>query len=128
MNGTAIASVHAREPLLVRGSMESGRDAFSPALRAAREADVARQAREAAAQLVSIALVQPVFAQLRESSLARGPFAPGDAERRFGPMLDQELADRVTSGSNFPLIDDLARRLAAHSARAPGAEGSRREA
>jgi hypothetical protein len=80
-------------------------------------------ASETAAQLVSIALVQPILAQLRESSLAEGPFAPGDAERRFGPMLDQELAERITRGTHFPLTDAVARRLDQGPVQLPGESG-----
>lgn len=68
--------------------------------------------REAVEQLVASSLVLPSLAVLRESSMSAAPFAPGGAERRFGPLLDQELADQVTQGANFPLVDVIVNRLA----------------
>jgi hypothetical protein len=34
------------------------------------------------------------------------------AEKRFGPMLDQHLADRIVEVSNFDLVDAIAERYA----------------
>ena len=59
----------------------------------------------------------------RESSMAAGPFAPGDAERRFGPMLDQQLADRITRTARFPLIDRIEQQIA-DAARPAGPRGA----
>ncbi len=67
--------------------------------------------REAATQLVSSAFLQPIFAQLRESSLAEGPFKAGAAERRFGPLLDSHLADHVAGATRFNLVDAIVNRL-----------------
>ncbi|MHC5113320.1 MAG: hypothetical protein ACYTGP_02685 [Planctomycetota bacterium] len=69
------------------------------------------EAREAAEQLVSSALVMPILSMLRENSRMEEPFAPGPAERRFGPMLDQLVADRIVRKANFPLVDRLTDRL-----------------
>lgn len=68
--------------------------------------------REAVEQLIASSLVLPVLATVRESNMSTGPFAPGAAERRFGPLLDQHFADRVTKGSNFQLVDAIVDRLA----------------
>lgn len=68
-------------------------------------------AREAATAFVSSAFIMPVLAALREGSAAEGPFAPGTAERRFGPMLDQQLADRITGAARFPLVEALMQQL-----------------
>ena len=67
--------------------------------------------REAAEQLVATTLVVPILAQLRETSRAAGPFAPSTAEKRFGPLFDQALSDRIVKGANFPLVDHLQRHL-----------------
>ena len=66
-------------------------------------------AREAASQLVASTLILPVLQQLRESGFMSpdNPLAPTSAERRFGPLLDQEIADRITNATNFPLIDAI---------------------
>jgi len=68
--------------------------------------------RQAVEGLVSSALVLPALATLRESSLAAQPFAPGPAEKRFGPLLDQHIADRITSAADFPLVEAIVDKLA----------------
>jgi len=88
----------------------AGGTGFAAALGAARSADTSI-ARTAAEQFVSGVFIQPVLAMMRESSMAAGPFAPGDAERRFGPMLDQRLADSITRTARFPLIDRIERQI-----------------
>ena len=42
---------------------------------------------------------------MREHSQATGPFAPNISEKRFGPLMDQHIADRITKAANFPLVD-----------------------
>jgi len=73
------------------------------------------RARSAAEQLVAIALVQPILARARASSGAAAPFAPSEAERRMGSLLDAELAQRVTRSARFELVGALAERLAQHA-------------
>jgi Rod binding domain-containing protein len=80
------------------------------------------EAREVAEKLVAEVFIEPVLTSLREHSRAAGPFAAGDAERRFGPMLDQHIADRVTRSARLPLVDEIARRLAAHTAHGKAAD------
>jgi len=75
--------------------------------RAARE----QRAREAAAQFVGSAFIQPLLAQLHESPFAAGPFAPNEAERRFAPIFDQVMSDRIAKATNFALTDAVAQRL-----------------
>jgi Rod binding domain-containing protein len=66
-------------------------------------------ARDAAEQLVAISFIQPVLSSLRESNMAADPFGPGDAERRFGPMWDAAIAQRVVKARGFGLVDAVAR-------------------
>ncbi len=68
-------------------------------------------AREAATQLVAEALIMPVLESMRDSPMLRPPFAPGFAEKRFAPLLDQQIADRITGASNFSLVDQIVDRL-----------------
>lgn len=68
-------------------------------------------ARGAAAQFVGIAFIQPILARMSESRFAAGPFAPNEGERRFRPMLDAALSDRIAGAAHFPLTDAVARRL-----------------
>jgi hypothetical protein len=83
------------------------RASFAEQLRSAGRGKLVEEARTASEQLVSSAFILPVLAELRSSSMSEGPFAPGDTERRFGPVLDQHIADRLTQRSHFPLVDRL---------------------
>lgn len=84
---------------------------------AAREGSPAALAREAAKTLFTEAFVKPVFASMREGSLASDMFAPGAAERRFQPILDTALAERVTDGGKFAIVDEVAQRFEKNIAR-----------
>jgi Rod binding domain-containing protein len=68
-------------------------------------------ATEAARDLVAMTLVQPVLASLRDSSMAAEPFKPGIAERRFGPLLDAEIARQLVTARGFGLVEAVARNL-----------------
>ena len=70
-----------------------------------------QMARAAAARLVASAFIQPVLSSLRERPFAAPPFEPGPMEKRFGLMLDWQIADRITEAANFPLVDAVADRL-----------------
>jgi hypothetical protein len=72
--------------------------------------------RKASQQLVAAALVEPALASMREGSTAVEPFAPTTAEKRFGPMLDSMLADRIVGASNFELPKMIERQLTARMA------------
>lgn len=85
--------------------------ASSLAARAPRE----QQAREAAEEFVSVSLVQPILQELRSQNNAAAPFAPGDAERTFGALLDAEIARRIVRKADFPLVDEVARALLKHT-------------
>jgi Rod binding domain-containing protein len=69
------------------------------------------QARLAAEQFVSIAMVQPLLAQLRESNHAAAPFAPSQGEKQFQSLFDAQIAQRITRAKHFPLVDAVAERL-----------------
>jgi Rod binding domain-containing protein len=70
-----------------------------------------QQARDAAEKFVSISLVQPILAQLRENSQAAPPFAPSNGEKQFRALLDAHIAQEVTHAARFPVVDAVARRL-----------------
>jgi hypothetical protein len=83
---------------------------------ASKEAD----ARTAAEGLVTAALVQPIFKQLRESAgAAPPPFGPGPGERSFRGMLDTTIAQKLVTSQNWPLVDRLARDLLNRSGTGP---------
>ena len=48
-----------------------------------------------ARQLVGQAFLAPLLKEVRESTSAHGMFAPGAAEKRFGPIVDHQMADAL---------------------------------
>lgn len=72
--------------------------------KAAREGNPQELAYEAAVRLVSDAFIKPMLAQMRSSSNMMKPFAAGDAEKTFRPMLDGELSDRIARSGSFDLV------------------------
>lgn len=88
-------------------------EGFDSALRRALGGDqqTKQTPRQAAEEFISMALVQPILEQLRETNQSAGPFAPGDAEKRFGPMLDAEIAHRMVKSAGWGLVDAVASRL-----------------
>ncbi|HBS28459.1 MAG TPA: hypothetical protein DEB06_03185, partial [Phycisphaerales bacterium] len=70
-----------------------------------------RTARRTAEEFVASSLVLPVLKALREQNNAAAPFAPGAGEKMFGPLLDDEIAVRISQAQRFPLVDRLARDL-----------------
>jgi Rod binding domain-containing protein len=78
---------------------------------------VAERARDGAEQFVSIALVQPLLKQLRESNTAAPPFAPTGAEKQFQSMFDAQIAQGLTRASRFGLVDRIAADLVKHARR-----------
>lgn len=65
------------------------------------------QARAAAEQFVSVALIQPLLSQLRGSNQAAPPFAPTQGEKQFQSMFDASIAQQITRAKRFPLVDRL---------------------
>jgi len=95
----------ARPSVADLGSLRAASTAApSSGARADRPRDPHALATEAARTLVREAFVRPVFEELHKGSLAAGPFRPGTAERRFRPMLDGMLADRIVERSDFALV------------------------
>jgi Rod binding domain-containing protein len=88
------------------------------------EDQAAAQARTAAEQLVSIALVQPMLKRVRESNNAAPPFGPTKGSKTFGTMLDAAYAAEMTSSTRWGLIDSVAQRMMARLN--PGAQSAQR--
>ena len=79
--------------------------------RAVQQGDKESQVRQSAEELVAIALIQPILAEMRASNDAAPPFAPGPYEKQFGSLMDAEVSRRLVKAQNFPLVDRLARDL-----------------
>lgn len=80
--------------------------------RTTRDAEITAAARVLTAQ----ALVAPILKELRANSNAWGPFAAGDAEKSFGPMLDLAIADRIAASPRLGVATILEERLRAREA------------
>jgi len=68
----------------------------------------ARQ-KEAAQDMVAIALVQPILKGLRDGNRAAAPFGPGPAEKQFGGFVDAQWSRSLVRGGNFPLVNAVQR-------------------
>ncbi len=103
------------------GAVLAGRDAdaFSAVLTRAAGGQQREDVRQAAAQLVSSTFIVPVLQSMHDSPFLEPPFAPGYAQKRFQPLLDQHVADRLTSAARFPLIDIITDRLIGAEETAP---------
>lgn len=116
------------QPSTPKTPVQSGADKdkpFSLALRREVQGQTAaEQARSAAEEFVAGTLVLPVLSQLRQTNMAAEPFAPGHYEKSFGPILDIEIAMRMTRAQGFDLVDAVAHGLLRHdsSAGAPARE------
>ncbi len=77
---------------------------------AAALADPRAAARRSAEQMVASLFVQPLLDMALESD-AEGPFAPGQGEKTFGPLLNQRLADEIVRKARLPLVDAVVDRV-----------------
>lgn len=82
------------------------------------------QARRAAESFVAMTFVQPLLTQLRETNNAAPPFAPTPGEKQFQGLADAELAQRIVSRANWPLVDRIAGDLLKHAQRSAAADAS----
>jgi len=67
--------------------------------------------RQAAQQLVAIALVQPLLAQARLDTFQTPMFHGGQAEKMFGAQLDSLIAQQITSRTGLPIVDSVYRHI-----------------
>lgn len=74
----------------------------------------------AARQLVGQAFLVPLLKEVRESTSAHGIFAPGVAEKRFGPIIDHQMADALMTRLDLDLIAKVRQDIA--NQEAPKAE------
>ncbi len=69
------------------------------------------EARKAAEGLIATSFIKPILSQVRESNHAPAPFGPTNAEKQFGSLLDNRLADEIVHASQFPIVDRLVERF-----------------
>ncbi len=94
-------------PITSRRDLFTGTELSAEFVKDNSESTRSDRARQAAEQLVASTLVKPILQSLRESNNAAGPFAPTQADKQFGPLLDAQLADKIVSASKFDLVDRL---------------------
>ena len=74
-------------------------------------ADVSSSAYEradaVARQLVGQAFLVPLLKEVRESTSAQGMFAPGAAEKRFGPIVDHQMADALMTRLDLDVVTNV---------------------
>jgi len=108
---TAEPTSLARAPQPPRAALRARQQEFEAALSRqqaqARSGD-AQSARDAAADFVAAAFIEPLLKHLRENSVAAPPFAPGPGEKQFRGIADAQIARRVARAANFPLVDRIA--------------------
>ncbi len=66
-----------------------------------------QQIEQAARQLVASTFIVPILSALRESPFQTSMFGPTMAEKRLGPVFDQQLADRIVAKAEFPLVSRI---------------------
>jgi Rod binding domain-containing protein len=122
VNSAALSPISAAGPAMLDPSLLRPRTGLADdqqqfaailAQQTTQESTPEERARKAAEQLVSTALVQPIFKRLRESNNAAAPFGPNQAEKTFGSMLDTSYSERMVTSQNWGLVDQLARRMLA---------------
>ena len=60
-----------------------------------------------ARQLVGQAFLVPLLKEVRESTSAHGMFAPGAAEKRFGPIVDHQMADALMTRLDLDVVSNV---------------------
>lgn len=80
------------------------------------QATTEAEATRTAEALVADIFIKPLLASVRNSSTAPPPFAPTQAEKQFGGMLDATVARDVVHAARLPIVDRLARDLLGASA------------
>lgn len=86
--------------------------------------ETVRKAGDAAAKLVASTFIIPLLAAMRESPFQTERFGPTMAERRMGPALDQQIADRIVQRSQFPIVEAVKRSILSKQAQRLGLTGA----
>lgn len=73
--------------------------------------DPEQAAAEGAENLISVALVQPILAKMRESSWGVEPFKQTSGQKSFNGMMDNALALKMVRSGNWPLVDKVKDRI-----------------
>ena len=66
---------------------------------------------EAAEKLVATTFIKPMLKQAREMNDAPPPFGPTQAEKQFGALLDNKIADDIAASMYLAITDRMAREM-----------------
>jgi hypothetical protein len=115
MNINALTSLPSAATL-VPSAVASNNRGFAALLQrvapVAEDAKRRQEAEEAAAGLVSNALILPILKQVRRSSMnTQGVFSAGIGEKTFGPEFDMQIADRIAHSPQLGIRKALADRM-----------------
>ncbi|MFK7758994.1 MAG: hypothetical protein AB8C13_03485 [Phycisphaerales bacterium] len=70
---------------------------------------------DTAQKLIATTLIKPILAQARASNNAPPPFNQTQAEKQFGALLDNKIADDISKASSFPIAQRIADKIIAGS-------------
>lgn len=68
----------------------------------------AAEALDTAQKLVSTTLIKPILSQARAARDAPAPWGQTQAEKQFGGLLDNRIADDIAKASSFPIAQRIA--------------------
>ena len=66
------------------------------------------EAKDTAEKLIATTLIKPILAQARAARDAPAPWGQTQAEKQFGALLDNRIADDIAKSSNFPIAQRIA--------------------
>ena len=66
------------------------------------------EAKDTAEKLIATTLIKPILAQARAARDAPAPWGQTQAEKQFGALLDNRIADDIAKSSSFPIAQRIA--------------------
>jgi Rod binding domain-containing protein len=78
--------------------------------------------REAAEQLVSTSLLQPLLKQSHADPFKSKLFHGGQAEEMFTQQLDEQMADRMSTRMSMPIVDAIYRQYSQQASAGKGVD------
>ncbi len=70
---------------------------------------------DTAQKLIATTLIKPILADARAARNAPAPWGQTQAEKQFGSLLDNRIADDISKASNFPIAQRIAEQIIKNS-------------
>lgn len=86
-----------------------------PANRPTHTAEQRANALDTAQKLVSTTLIKPILSQARAARDAPAPWGQTQAEKQFGALLDNRIADDISKAAGFPIAQRIADQIIQNS-------------